>query len=120
MTFCVHCGPNVKIDDDGTCSSCGSDAYGKGIEYIERLRAELDDATKWNHSVRVCKDHTADIVDGECVICELAEKIEHIEELEQALAKASLRTQELEEVARAVTLMVGHSVNAHYAKVTGG
>ena len=87
---------------------------------IERLRDELDDATKWNHSVRVCKDHTADIVDGECVICELAEKIEHIEELEQALAKASLRTQELEEVARAVTLMVGHSVNAHYAKVTGG
>ena len=83
MTFCVHCGPNVKIDDDGTCSSCGSDAYGKGIEYIERLRAELDDATKWNHSVRVCKDHTADIVDGECVICELAEKIERIEELER-------------------------------------
>ena len=83
MTFCVHCGPNVKIDDDGTCSSCGSDAYGKGIEYIERLRAELDDATKWNHSVRVCKDHTADIVDGECVICELAEKDKRIEELER-------------------------------------
>ena len=42
MTFCVHCGPNVKIDDDGTCSSCGSDAYGKGIEYIESLRAEVE------------------------------------------------------------------------------
>ena len=50
---------------------------------IERLRAELDDATKWNHSVRVCKDHTADIVDGECVICELAAKDKRIEELER-------------------------------------
>ena len=44
MTFCVHCGPNIKIDDDGCCSSCGADAYGKGIEYIESLRAELNEA----------------------------------------------------------------------------
>jgi len=41
MTFCVHCGPNVRIDDDGTCSSCGADAYGNGIEYIERLREQV-------------------------------------------------------------------------------
>jgi len=41
MCVCVHCGPNIKIDDDGCCSSCGCDAYGKGIEYIESLRAEL-------------------------------------------------------------------------------
>lgn len=44
------------------------------IEELKRerdeLRRQLDDATWWNHRVRVCANHTAEIVgNGGCVIC---------------------------------------------------
>ena len=32
---------------------------------------ERDSAVSWNHRVSVCEKHTAEIVDGPCVICEL-------------------------------------------------
>lgn len=39
---------------------------------LTELRAERDAAIGWNHRVSVCAKHTGDIVDGACVICELA------------------------------------------------
>ena len=40
---------------------------------IERLECELAEATAWNSRVSVCSEHTSDIVDGECLVCQLAE-----------------------------------------------
>lgn len=28
-TFCVECGPEVKVDEDGCCEECGRDAVGE-------------------------------------------------------------------------------------------
>jgi len=39
-SFCPGCGPNVYIDEDGCCSSCGSTAIGDGlIRLNERIQA---------------------------------------------------------------------------------
>ena len=67
----------------------------KALKKIKRLRAELDDATKWNHSVRVCKDHTADIVDGECVICELADALKNESHYAKEIIEKDKRIEEL-------------------------
>jgi len=37
----------------------------------EAAEQERDSAVAWNHRVSVCANHTAEIVDGPCVICEL-------------------------------------------------
>jgi len=37
----------------------------------EAAERERDSAVSWNHRVSVCANHTAEIVDGPCVICEL-------------------------------------------------
>ena len=47
-TFCVECGPGVKVDEDGLCVLCGATATGSALSYINRLRAqveELEDAS---------------------------------------------------------------------------
>ena len=36
-TFCPHDGINVKIDEDGACVHCGSDAYGKELDALNKL-----------------------------------------------------------------------------------
>jgi hypothetical protein len=36
-TFCPEHGINCKIDDDGTCSSCGATAVGQALNEIEKL-----------------------------------------------------------------------------------
>lgn len=48
---------------------------------------ERDSAVSWNHRVSVCEKHTAEIVDGPCVICEL-EAAER--KAEEAIAIAGL------------------------------
>ena len=56
---------------------------------LEEAQAELGQAINWNHRVSVCKDHAADIVDGECVICELsrieAETVKHVSTFDEAI-----------------------------------
>ena len=37
-SFCPGCGPNVQIDEDGCCVSCGAVAFGAGLD---RLNAHL-------------------------------------------------------------------------------
>ena len=51
-----------------------SDAQRLRDTYLQRAEAaeqERDSAVSWNHRVSVCEKHTAEIVDGPCVICEL-------------------------------------------------
>lgn len=36
-TFCPECGPNIAIDEDGSCHTCGNGAFGQGIEKINLL-----------------------------------------------------------------------------------
>lgn len=38
-SFCPECGPNVPIDEDGCCVTCGATATGSWLE-MERARAE--------------------------------------------------------------------------------
>ena len=35
-SLCVECGPNVRVDEDGCCTSCGSQAMGA---WLDALRA---------------------------------------------------------------------------------
>lgn len=43
-SFCPEHGINCKIDDDGTCSSCGASAVGPALDTIERQRAVIEAA----------------------------------------------------------------------------
>lgn len=40
-TFCPDCGPNVEVDEDGCCVSCGADATGPGVEKVAQLLEDL-------------------------------------------------------------------------------
>jgi hypothetical protein len=48
---------------------------------IERLERELAEATRWNHAVRVCAEHTGDVVGDGCLVCENAALLEALREL---------------------------------------
>jgi hypothetical protein len=52
---------------------------------VERLKGEMENVTNWNMRVSVCRKHTPDIVDGECVLCENARLTARVKELEEAL-----------------------------------
>lgn len=41
------------------------------ITEVEGLRDELNDYRSVNESVRVCADHTTEVVDGPCLVCEV-------------------------------------------------
>jgi hypothetical protein len=68
MTKRVYCDRHdQRWSRPKTCPACLE-------EENKRLREQLEAATKWNHSVAVCKDHTADIVEHDgCVICRIQE-----------------------------------------------
>lgn len=54
-------------------------ALRKRVGELERENAA---AINWNHSVRVCKEHTTDIVDGEgCVVCDAERAEARVKEL---------------------------------------
>jgi hypothetical protein len=38
LTWCPECGYGVKIDEDGLCVMCGSQAIGKGVDQALRYR----------------------------------------------------------------------------------
>lgn len=80
-SFCPDHGINCKIDDDGTCSSCGASAVGKtGLDEIERLRDDLEQTCEKKDSI----------------IWTLRQRIEELEEaLEQVL---DFRTKAIDEV----------------------
>ena len=35
-TFCPECGPNVAVDEEGLCASCGATAVGDGVEELAK------------------------------------------------------------------------------------
>jgi hypothetical protein len=41
-------------------------------QYSRRLERELAEAARWNHAVRVCAEHTGDVVGDGCLVCENA------------------------------------------------
>lgn len=44
-TWCPECGPNVAVDEEGLCVSCGNTAVGPGVEMIAAAeRAAVVDA----------------------------------------------------------------------------
>lgn len=43
-TLCVECGPNVRIDSDGCCWSCGGNAIGTWLDRVSGDRREYDKA----------------------------------------------------------------------------
>jgi hypothetical protein len=43
----------------------------EAADEIERLQAEVNTLEFWNYQVRVCKDHTEEIVGEGCAICDL-------------------------------------------------
>lgn len=57
-----------------------------GIGDSERRIAELE---SWNSRVSVCRNHTAEVVDGDCLVCRIAE-------LEAELNKLNATNAELE------------------------
>lgn len=44
VTWCAQCGPDVAIDEDGCCATCGATATGEGAERAARLEEERDEA----------------------------------------------------------------------------
>lgn len=36
-SLCLECGPNVPVDEDGCCGTCGRDAVGP---WLEKVRVE--------------------------------------------------------------------------------
>lgn len=77
------------------CPFCG-DKHNSSLSHcidvmtsrIEQLENQLEMATHWNQSVSVCKDHTQDIIDGDCVICRIAELEAKLGMVETAYNKA--------------------------------
>ena len=41
-SWCAQCGPNVKVDEDGCCISCGLQAIGDGAEEALTAARERD------------------------------------------------------------------------------
>ncbi len=52
-TFCVECGPNVSIDEDGCCVSCGNCAVGAWLDRhppIKRMLTTVEAARGVRHA----------------------------------------------------------------------
>ena len=78
-------------------------------------------ALRYEPSVPMHQDHRGGWVklrDYNLLRAELAEKDKRIESLEQALAKASLRTQEMEEAYKAVTKTIHHPPGTYHIITT--
>ena len=82
-TFCLECGVNVKVDEEGLCMGCGAVAVGAGVdrlaEEIKHLRAEneqLREAVDHYANPRRClKGHEVGLLAG-CPQCRLEDENE--------------------------------------------
>jgi hypothetical protein len=43
-SWCMECGPDVGVDEDGLCTSCGSGAVGDGADEALKARARAEQA----------------------------------------------------------------------------
>lgn len=41
-SLCLECGPNISVDEEGCCSSCGAQAFGPWLERIADALREKD------------------------------------------------------------------------------
>jgi hypothetical protein len=51
-TWCPECGYGVKIDEDGLCVMCGSQAIGKGVDQALRYRRAIMELRRQQRSER--------------------------------------------------------------------
>lgn len=58
-TWCPQCGPHVRVDSDGTCITCGSDAMGSGADAALQLRADVERLTRELREARAAIRGTA-------------------------------------------------------------
>lgn len=49
-TFCVECGPNVKVDEDGCCVTCGGNAMGR---WAERAVGAIEKCADYRRRIRL-------------------------------------------------------------------
>lgn len=61
MTFCVQCGPNVAIDEDGCCATCGADASGPAVNHLKRWLRKARRLTRWVPVAKEWDDHATDL-----------------------------------------------------------
>ncbi len=45
-SWCAECGPDVLVDGDGLCMTCGGSAVGPGAERALQIRRERDELTE--------------------------------------------------------------------------
>lgn len=70
---------------------------------LAAAKRDLEAATEANHSVRVCKNHTSEIADGEgCAICDVEEANERADKAESSLAAAREKIERLSGMDRLV------------------
>jgi hypothetical protein len=52
---------------------CGGDCCNRdrARAALDSLVSERDDYRFWNERVRTCEAHTKDVIDGECLVCEV-------------------------------------------------
>ena len=79
-------------------------AYPANVRDKEAAEAERDEYRFWNERVRTCENHTNDVIDGECLVCEVARLTSESESAQRALdygtSAAEERDAALAEVAR--------------------
>ncbi len=61
-TLCAQCGPDVKVDEDGCCVTCGCDAlqvHGKGNPYAAARRAREENERLREALEKIATSHQA-------------------------------------------------------------
>src|SRR5690606_27061834 len=77
-----------KVAPAGWAHIHGSDIDGWADRLAAAHAAEVAEVRDWNERVSVCRDHTADIVDGPCVVCRAEAAETRVRELEGLLIRA--------------------------------
>lgn len=91
--------------------------YGR-IQKGEVLAARVEELENWNHSVAVCREHTAEIVGDDCVVCENERLQARVDELEDVCGSRGMKIVELvdenrrlrEALERARPYITGHKL----------
>lgn len=84
-SWCAECGPDVGVDEDGLCTSCGSTAVGYGADEATKVLARVELAEAENRGLRSA------LANMETKVCELGRRADAAGEERDRLREA-LRT----------------------------
>jgi hypothetical protein len=59
-SLCVECGPNVRVDEDGLCASCGGTAIGTWLDRQSDMTLMHDALTEANQKERTGRGELMD------------------------------------------------------------